>query len=180
MKSLDKALNILNLFLNGKPEMSTSEIARLSKLNKPTVCRMGATLVKHGYLIQQKKRGNYSLGTIYLSYYRVLTSNLYLRNIVLPHLNKLSQQINEPTTIAYKSGIEDLYPETSNFPSENKLEVTKTDDRLPLNATSLGKLFLADLTDKELESYFNSKSMKRCTPNTILDINTIEDSSDKS
>ena len=42
-----------------------------------------------------------------------------------------------------------------------------------MNATSLGKIFLADLTEKELETYFKNKSMKRCTPNTITDINTI-------
>ena len=120
MKSLEKALSILNLFLNVKPGLSTSEISKLSKLNKPTVCRMAATLVKHGYLIQQKKRGNYFLGTIYMSYYRVLTSNLYLRNIIMPHLYQLSLQLDEPISVAYKSGLEDLYPETSFFSNGKK------------------------------------------------------------
>jgi IclR family transcriptional regulator, KDG regulon repressor len=174
MRTLDKALKILNLFVETKPEMTISEISKLSGMNKPTVWRITTTLVKYGYLIQQKKRGKYFLGTIFISFNRVLTSNLYLRNVIIPYLYQLSEQINEPVTLAYRSGLEDLYPETIGFNVSNKLEVAKTDNRLPLNATSVGKIFLADLTEKELESYFKNKSVKQCTPNTIVDFDIMK------
>lgn len=174
MRTLDKSLKILNLFLETKSELSLSEISILSGINKPTVWRISSTLVKYGYLIQQKKRGKYVLGTIFISFNRVLTSNLHLRSVIMPYLLQLSEQINEPVTLAYRSGLEDLYPETFGVVNSNKLEVAKTGNRLPLNATSVGKIFLADLSEKELETYFKLKSVKQCTPNTIIDFDIMK------
>jgi IclR family transcriptional regulator, KDG regulon repressor len=174
MKSLDKALIILNLFLKVKPRLTTSEIAETSGLNKPTVSRIAATLVKYGYLTQQKRRGPYYLGTIYINYYRVLTSNSYLRSIAMPYLEELSLQLDEHISLAYKNGIDDLSSETCECPSLNKkLEVINRHDRLPLNATALGKIILAELDEKELETYFKTKHVKLYTPNTIIDIDTM-------
>jgi len=68
MKSLEKTLTILKIFLDNKAEMSLSEISTLSGLNKTTVYKIVSTLVKYDYLRQKEKKGKYSLGTIYLNF----------------------------------------------------------------------------------------------------------------
>ena len=45
---------------------------------------------------------------------------------------------------------------------------------LPLHATGVGKIMLANMSDKQLRRYFNSRTRKRYTPNTITDVNDIE------
>ena len=169
MKSLDRTFTVLNVFLTGKTELSLSEIAQLSNLNKPTAWRICSAAVKYGYLIQQKKRGNYFLGTIYIAFNRVLTSDLYARRIMVPQLRELSEDIGELITVAYNSGLEDLYPESFGIQS-SKLGVINKEHRLPLNATSLGKIFLAELSEKELENYFKNKRIIQHTPKTIVDL----------
>ena len=66
LKSITKALKILELFLDNKDEMVLGDIARSSGLEKTTVCRIVSVLVMHGFLKQRKKRGKYSLGIRFL------------------------------------------------------------------------------------------------------------------
>jgi IclR family KDG regulon transcriptional repressor len=176
MKSLTKALDILDLFLDNQGEMALSGIAKLSGLNKTTVSRIVSTLVKHGYLKQREKRGKYSLGTIYLSFSGVVKSKLQLRSIVIPYLTKLSQQTHESVIIAYGNGSEEVFTETfqdtSQSNSESMLRIVPMEGtRMPLHSPSTGKILLAYMSDEELERYFSNKPLKRYTPNTIMNIN---------
>ena len=61
VKSVKKALDILGIFQSGG-EMSVREMAEVSGINRTTVNRLAATLLKQGYLKQTKRRGKYSLG----------------------------------------------------------------------------------------------------------------------
>lgn len=178
LKSLSKSLGILKLFLNAKPELSISEISKLSGLNKPTSYRIAATLVKHGFLAQKERRGTYSLGLIYLSYYKAINIKLYFRNTIVPYLIKLSERVNEQIVIAYANGIDEPFPETFVGMGAQKhiLNVTpKAGDKLPLNNTSVGKIILANLSEKEFQSYFASRVLTKTTPNTITDIQVMKD-----
>jgi IclR family KDG regulon transcriptional repressor len=177
MKSLTKALDILDLFLDNQGEMALSEIAKLSGLNKTTVSRIVSTLVKHGYLKQREKRGKYSLGTIYLSFSGVVKSKLRLRSIAIPYLTKLSQQAHESAIIAYGNGDEEVFTETFHDTSQpnSVLKVVPVEGAgMPLHSTSLGKVLLANMSDEELEKYFNIKPLERFTPNTIMNISDMK------
>jgi IclR family transcriptional regulator, KDG regulon repressor len=178
MKSLAKAFAILKLFLNNdKLELSIDEISKLSGINKPTSFRIATNLVKHGYLAQRERRGNYTLGLIYLAYYKAINSRLYFRNTVIPYLIKLSEKTNEQVSIAYADGEEDVFPEafTPSTPQKHLLTIApKHGSKLPLHSTSLGKIILANLTEKNIQKYFSNKELKQLTPNTITDINTIK------
>ena len=68
MKSLQKALDILELFLGDEGEISLSDLSKSSGLNKSTVNRIALTLVKRGYLKQENRRGKYSLGIKFLDF----------------------------------------------------------------------------------------------------------------
>jgi DNA-binding IclR family transcriptional regulator len=177
MKSLAKALGILDLFLDNQGEMALSQIAKLSGLNKSTVSRIVSTLVKHGYLKQKEKRGNYSLGTIYLNFSGVVKEKLQLRSIAIPYLTKLSKQVHESIMIAYGDGKEEVFTETFHDTSrpDNVLRIVPEEGTgMPLHSTSLGKVLLANMPDEELEKYFNSKPRKYFTPNTITNINDMK------
>ena len=173
MKSLTKALGILDLFLDNQGEMALSQIAKLSGLNKTTVSRIVSTLVKHGYLKQKEKRGKYSLGTIYLSFTGVVKSKLRVRNIAITYLTKLSQQVHESALIAYGNGNEEVFTETFHDTSQpnSVLRVVPVEGTgMPLHSTSVGKVLLANMSDEELEKYLNNKHLRHFTPNTIVNI----------
>jgi DNA-binding IclR family transcriptional regulator len=174
MKSLTKALDILDLFLDNEGEMALSQIAKLSGLNKTTVSRIVSTLVKHGYLKQKVKRGKYSVGTIYLGFSGVIKRKLRLRSVVTPYLNKLSQQTHESVIMAYGDGSEEVFTETFYDASQRNsilIVLPLEGVRMPLHSSANGKILLADMSDEELEKYFNKRHPKLYTPNTITNIN---------
>jgi DNA-binding IclR family transcriptional regulator len=177
MKSLKKALNILGLLLNNGNEMALGEISRLSGINKSTCSKIASTLVQYGYLKQREKRGKYSLGTIYFKYTGVIKSKLQLRSIVFPYVEKLSQQLNESVIVAYGTRPDSLFIETFHELSRpiNTLRVLPEDEGfdMPLYCTCLGKLYLADKSDEELQKYLNEKPRPRHTPNTITEIDNM-------
>jgi|AGTN01.3.fsa_nt_gi Transcriptional regulator len=177
MKSLSKALNILTLFLNQDEQLTLSQIAELSGISRPTTHRTLSVLVKHGFLLHLENRGKYSLGTIYLEFSGVIKSRQPIRNVAIPYLTKLAQQVHESVHIAYGDGSQDVFLETINEPSraDSVLQVRLSErTKVNLFCTGLGKVILADMSDGELLGYFNSTEIKPYTPNTITDIETMK------
>jgi IclR family transcriptional regulator, KDG regulon repressor len=178
MKTLAKGLDILNLFLDKRKELSIADISKLSGVNKSTSYRIASTLVKYGYLTQRERRGNYSLGLTGLRFCQAINLKLYFRNIALPYLGKLSEKVNEEAVIAYANGEDDVIPEVFPFESQHQyiLSITpKVGEKLPLNSTSLGKIILSSLSEKSLQNYFDNRELKKTAPNTITDINVMRD-----
>ena len=62
MQTVEKALNILEVFLKQEGEIGIAALANLSQLNISTTYRITSTLVKRGYLNQRYKRDKYYLG----------------------------------------------------------------------------------------------------------------------
>jgi IclR family KDG regulon transcriptional repressor len=177
MKSLNKAFEILKLFLDNNNEMTLADISKLSGLPKTTTSRIVSALVKNNYLQQQEKRGKYSLGTIYLSYSGVIKKSLRLRNIAMPHLVNLSRIAHEAVVIAFRDGSGNIFTETFyDMSQQNNIIRIGPDESygMPLNSTCLGKIILAEMSDEELKYYFNRKNLVSNTPNAIINFNKME------
>jgi IclR family transcriptional regulator, KDG regulon repressor len=179
MKSLKKSLDILNLFLSQNTEMTLGEISKLSGLNSSTASRIVAVLVKYNYLKHRERKGKYSLGPIYLHFARLINTTMEARTTAIPYLAKLSQRVGEPVVLAFENGIQELFSEQISDPlSPPKLlsispsTGTRT---LPLHCTSLGKIILASLPDKDLQRYFNNNKLEKYTPNSITAIEKMQD-----
>lgn len=176
MKTLNKSLNILKLFLKDANEKTLDEITKLSGVNKTSVIRIISTFVNHGFLKQRKRRGKYSLGSIYFDFTSVLKRNLRLRDVAVPYLAKLSKQLNESVIIAYGDGREGVITETFQDMSRRNtiLRVVPAEGSdMQLHSTSLGKILLANMPEKALETYFSDETVTRFTPNTITDLNSM-------
>ena len=95
MKSLKKAFEILEVFLNidyeEVREIRLTDLAKLSGINIPTVNRIASSLVEMGYLRQNEKRGKYSLGPKFMYFTHVLKRHNSLNEIVKPFLIKLNK-----------------------------------------------------------------------------------------
>ena len=185
MKSLNNALNLFDLIMqHARPDISTTALSEISGMNKPSISRICSTLVRHGFLAQKKKRGKYSIGPIFTNYIQMVNSTSFLRDVVrhiaIPHLDLLSNKINELVTIAFPDGTQDIIPEKIRHrdlfksPSQYTLQVAINPDiRPPFYSTSLGKIFLSALPEKELENYFDKTNIVPCTLKTIIDINAL-------
>ena len=178
MKSLNKALDILELFLSGEKEMALADIAVKSGLNKTTVSHIVKTLVKRGYMKQREKRGKYSLGTAFIEFSGAIKGSIKLRDVAIPHLVKLSRIAKESVILAVWDGKSAVTTETVHPIRKEYTPLKVVPDegsKSPLHCTSIGKVILADMTEKELKEFFtSSKNRERFTPNTITNFNDMK------
>lgn len=175
MKALTRALDILELFLHNKTDMSLADLSKLSGANKTTVYRIVSDLVSYGYLRQRKKGGNYLLGTKYLDFSGFIKSNMKIRDLAIPYLTALGQYVNEAVIIAIRDGKKAITSEIFNTSQANHiLKVVPTEgSSLPLHCTGPGKVILANMSDKEQMECFTDIRLESYTPNTITNPNDL-------
>ncbi len=169
MKALTTALDILELFLHNKTDMSLADLSRLSGANKTTIYRIVSDLVSYGYLRQRKKGGNYSLGMKYLDFSGFIKSNIKIRDLAIPYLTALGQHVNETVIIAIRDGKKAIISETFIMSHINHIlkVVPAEGTSINLHCTGLGKVILANMSGKELKEYLTEIRLESFTPNTI-------------
>jgi len=169
MGAIDKALAVLDLFLNRPEPMGVSEVAQLAKLDPATAYRIIASLVKGGYLEQLVKRGKYAISTEKLmAFSSVTTPSLKVRNMSLSFLQELSNKVRETTQIAVRLG--NVAFKDDFLYSSNILNVRPSRERIiDLYSTGTGKIFLAEMSEEEFEEYCRNIIIRPVTPNTVTD-----------
>jgi len=174
MKSMNKTLRILEIFLESpEKEISLSELTSLSGFKKTTVKHITDVLVDQGYLSQVEKKGKYSVGLQLIHWGNIIKFKIDIRDIAMPHLIKLSKTTNELVSLVNWDGKNDYLAEE--IEANHFLRtVMDPSNLIPRYCSGIGKLFLAQMTEKDLISYFNSEDIKAYTPNTITDFDLLK------
>jgi IclR family transcriptional regulator, KDG regulon repressor len=173
MDAINKAFEILDVFFNTESDLSITELAKLAKISTSTSHRITSILVDRGFLEQTKKRGKYSLSTqklVYLS--GIVKRRLKVRNVALPFLKELSQGLNEAVLMSVRRGQFVYVVEVVN--SDRLLNVTPDSSTYNLYSTGIGKVFLAYMSEKDLDEYFSSIVLKPRTQNTITEVDELK------
>jgi len=173
MTTIEKALDVLEIFLDRDDEIGLSEIASLSGLNIATAHRIVLTLVNRGYLSQKRKRQKYSLSTKFLQYSNVLSRRMKIRDIAFPIVDALNKMVGESVNIAIMDRNEVVYIE--HIETKKSLRIfTQVGNRVPLYCTGVGKIFLAHMSDDELQNSLSSTDLVPHTVNTVTDIERLK------
>jgi IclR family KDG regulon transcriptional repressor len=169
----NKILDILEVFLKHSGEIGLAELSGLSGINISTAHRIANDLVKRGYLKQKIKRGKYYIGVKLLEFNVVIQNNLKIGDISLPYLRKLSQLSGEYVEVAILDSYSAMT--VAQVEVDRNLRISNIiGERLPLNATALGKMFLAYMNEDERETYFKNTNIQRFTEKTFTDISSIK------
>jgi IclR family KDG regulon transcriptional repressor len=174
IQPVENALNIIELFLKYKKEIGVSELAKLTGLNVSTAHHLATILLSRGYLKQKQRRGPYSLGFKYLEFTSAIQSQLQLRDVADPFLEKLSVTVGESVNLAVLDSREVVYIECIES-DQNLRTFTKLGNRVPLYATGVGKIFLANMRIEELSEYLESVELNLRTDNTIVDVKKLKE-----
>lgn len=173
MKSVDRVIDVLEVFLNTQKGAGIVELATRSGTNVSTSYRIASTLVKRGYLIQPLKRGKYYLTPKLLRFSSVIKMSNKVREVAHPFLLELNGETKESVNLAILEGNDAIYIDQIET-SYNLRLFTQVGRSVPLHCTGVGKVFLANMADDELKSHINSQNLIRYTPNTITEIEQLE------
>jgi IclR family transcriptional regulator, KDG regulon repressor len=166
--SVQRALDILNLFETQVVELGTSEIARSLDLPKSTIAGLVHTLVLNGYLSQRPETRKYHLGFKLVERAGVLLSQFDLRKVSAPVLTILRDEINESVNLALRDGGYVVYIERMH--GMNMLGMRSEIGKRELaHSTALGKVMLAFSPEHVLNDFLKTHSFDPVTPHTIVD-----------
>jgi DNA-binding IclR family transcriptional regulator len=171
--SINKAFEIFEVFLRNDDELSINNISKLSGINAGTVHRITSILVKRGYVIQPKRRGKYSLSTAKLvDFAKIVQQKLKIKAIAYPYLQELSQTVDEAVVMANLIGHVAFLVTMINL--DHVISFKPESSTLSLYSTGLGKIFLANMSEKELQDYVNSVVLKPRTQNTVTKVDDLK------
>src|SRR4051812_48398887 len=149
VQSVDRALTILEL-LARDGEAGVTDIAAELGVHKSTAFRLLATLESHRMVEQDGDRGRYRLGVGNLRLAGATTARLDLVSEARPLTRQLAADTGETVNITVRSEESALYLDqvagSSALQSHNWVG-----QRIPLHATSNGKVLLSELSEHDFD-----------------------------
>lgn len=167
VKSLEKAMKILECFSIKEPELGITEISNQLNLNKSNVHNIITTFEKLGYIDKNKENGKYRLGLKIMHLSHVLSTTMAFHNIVHRCLNELSEKIDEIVYFGIPNEKNVMYLDGA-FPEKMYNTRWVQGMTAPLICTGIGKAMLAYMDDEFVESLL-AEPLVRYTDYTITD-----------
>jgi DNA-binding IclR family transcriptional regulator len=168
IQSVDRALDILELYLSSPEELSVKEISEAMGLSKSTVHGLIKTLEHRGYLQQNPGNTKYRLGMKLFSLGNVVGENLDIRKIARPVIQRLVDKIKETVHLAVLTGNDIVYTEKVEGPGALRM-YSQVGKRVFVHCTGVGKVILAYQDDDVVESMLSKETLKAFTPHTLTD-----------
>lgn len=169
VRSIERALDILNCFRPEQLEMSLTEISRELELPLSTTARIITTLEKKGFLARNENDQKYSLGSRLMRLSSCCFANMDFRRIALPFMLELRDVFNESVSLYVVQGTERVCIERVDT-SHPLRRVINIGDHFPLTRGAAGRVLLSFfpveqiriLIDKDPFTSFNELEEIRC------------------
>jgi len=175
IKSIEKALDLLELLSDNKKEMGITEINKELHMGLSTIHRILTTLKCRGYIVQNQQTSKYMLGVkLFVLGCKVQNTTNLVKKLI-PFLQRLSQNTVEAINLGILKGKNVVCI----YRIESK-EILKTDvvigTEFPAHCTATGKVLLAFLSEQEfMMLYYNDdEKLPICTPNSISSVKELK------
>jgi IclR family transcriptional regulator, pca regulon regulatory protein len=166
LEALARGLRVLEAFNQDRKPLTLSDIAKLVDLPRASVRRTLHTLVALGYAETENRL--FRLTPRVLTLARAYLLSNAVSDILQPALERLSEEINESCSAAVLDG-EEVMMIAHASPKRIIPVSAQIGFRLPAFATSLGRVLLAALDDRQLDEFLSRIAPKRITTSTIVD-----------
>lgn len=171
MQSLARGLAVIRAFDAEHPSLTLSEVARRAEITRAAAGRFLRTLEQLGYVRGSAGAG---VGRTFGLTPRVLElgfsylSALSIPEIVQPHLERLSREVDESVSAAVLDGGDIVY--IARVPTRRIMSVRITiGTRFPAFATSMGRVLLAGMPDAALDAALEASVLPSLTTRTVTD-----------
>lgn len=166
--SLDKGLQVLELVAaNGEPGLS--ELNKALKWDKSTIFRLLTTLIRRGFVEQDKDTKRYRLGYRILHLERQLFRSLDLPRLARDVLTWLANETGEAAHLAVLHDNQVVIVAQREGPGRVAANA-QVGTAEPLHCTALGKAMLMQLSDEALKNSLQSMELKSYTAKTITSL----------
>lgn len=169
INSIEKALMVLMVFREEQPSWGVKELSVHLGFSPSTTQRILQILKTHGFIRQDPGTRLYSLGNIYLSFFRALQNSYPITQISMPFMKRLLSRTRETVhlNIIDTDGISRIC--ISTLESTQELKATMpVGTRAPLYAGATSKCLLAFSPQDFIDKYLAKVRLKPLTNNTTV------------
>jgi IclR family pca regulon transcriptional regulator len=166
LEALARGLRVLEAFNHDRKQLTLSDVAKLVGLPRASVRRTLHTLVQLGYAEVDDRL--FRLTPRVLNLARAYLLSNAVTDIVQPALERLSEQVGESCSAAVLDG-EDVMMIAHASPKRIIPVSAQIGFRLPAIATSLGRVLLAALDDRQLDRF-----LARIQPSKVTKFSAID------
>jgi len=166
IKSLDRALNLLEMLVRSENGMGVTELSRKLNLHKSTVFRLLDTLKYRGYVEKNEENQNYIIGIKLFELGSRVLNDIDSRNRVRPYLEELKEKTDETVHLGILDDGEIIYVDKVESNATIRM-YSQVGRRVPVHSTSLGKVILAHLPEERVREIIEQKGLPKKGKNTI-------------
>ncbi|MFC0108532.1 IclR family transcriptional regulator domain-containing protein [Kibdelosporangium aridum] len=164
VQSLERGLAVIRAFDGDHPEMTLSDVARVTGLTRAAARRFLLTLVDLGYMRTDGRLFTLRPKVLELGYSYL--SSLGLPDVAQPHLEKLAGEVHESCSVSVLDGPDIVY--VARVPTKRIMKVMiEIGTRFPAHATSMGRVMLA--AQDNLDDFLATTTLTALTDRTITD-----------
>lgn len=172
VQSLERGLAVIKAFHAGSPELTLSDVAKATGLTRAAARRFLLTLADLGYVRTDGKYFALTARVLELGY--AFLSSMSLPQVVQPHLEKLSAEVHESSSVSVLDGTDIVY--IARVAVSRIMAVSiNVGTRFPAHATSMGHVLLAGLSAQDLAEYLRHARFDALTPRTITSADALRD-----
>lgn len=173
IQSIERAADVLEIFLTTNSELSVKEISEKVNLSKSTVHGIIKTLEHRGYLQQNPDDLKYRLGIKLFELGNFVGKHLDIRSIARPIIKDLVNELNETVHLVLLDRNEIIYIEKEDGPRTLTM-YSHIGKRAPVHCTGVGKAILAYLSDQEVDRLLSIQNLQPFTEFTMTDKEAIK------
>jgi len=172
MKSGAKLLLVLEtLCISG--EAGVTELGARLGLGKSSIHRFLSILRDLGYVEKNRTNGKYAATLRVFEIGAMVRGRIRLVQLARPYMEQLGKQFHETINLAFFEEGEVVYIDKVESAETLRMDPA-VGRRVPAYCTALGKVFLANLPEKELEGYFQNQRFRALTDKTMTSANQIK------
>jgi IclR family pca regulon transcriptional regulator len=164
VQSLERGLAVIRAFDAQHTELTLSEVARICDLTRAAARRFLLTLTDLGYVRTDGRLFSLTPRVLELGY--AFLSSLSLPEVAQPHLELLSAEVHESSSISVLDGDDVVY--VARVPTRRIMAVAiNVGTRFPAYATSMGRVLVGHLPPEQVQAYLGRVRLDRLTARTV-------------
>ena len=168
VKSVSRALKILEAFSLEQPNLSLNDLNKITGFYKSTLLRQIDTLLEEGFIVKDPKTGRYWLGAKIYLLGQIFAQSSSLLRIADPILKEVVDALQETTGIFVIDVLDRLCLKAVSGPHFIRATFG-TGSRMPIYAGASGKVLMAFSPDSFLKKVIRETSLNRITPLTLTE-----------
>lgn len=170
---LMRGLDILRMFRRDRQILDAPEIAEELGIPRTTVFRLLQTLESAGFLVRANGGRSYQLGVAVLGLGFAFLATQDITELARPILERLRDDTRFSTHLVIRDGRDVVY--LLRFPGHSALNFNiGVGTRLPAHATSMGRMFLSELSSKKLDELYHDSLLVSTSKQTPINLTELK------